>query len=223
MTVYHAEKYSIENMDKHCCLYWSPSTNKKDGDSIKEDLLFQRQCELILEFKRINNTLQLSDISSVLQSEITSNQFKVALSAFYEKIRHCSCQYQDNQLFIFSEQKRIDISIKLWQGSGKFVVKGNNENLVRFLHAYCDCVNTILKKALFTTPNANQFAADETITPNNDIQDLLDFKSIENLDPGDIPNHLPPSTHQHNKHRIPGGTRKRTKMIPNTPQLTPQI
>ena len=113
MTVYHAEKYSIENLDKHCRLYWSPSTNEKDRNSIKEDLLFQRKGELILEFKRINNALQLSDISSVLQSEITANQFKVALCAFYEKIRNCTCQFEDNQLFIFSEQKRIDISIKL--------------------------------------------------------------------------------------------------------------
>ena len=188
MTTYHADKYSIENRDKHCRLYWSPSTNAKERKGIKQDLLFQRKGELVFEYRRKSNKLELHDISSVLQPEITVTQFKTSLITFYEKIRHCTSHFVNDtsQLFVYSEQKRIDVTIKIYPDTGKFKVKGNDENLLRFLHAYCDCINSILSEALFNLPCTSQLASANTLAPNNEIQELLDSKSLQNIELGEI-------------------------------------
>ena len=111
MKIYQEEKYAIENFDKYCRIYWSPSTTERDRKRIKEDLLHQRKGELVFEFRRYNNVVKLHNISSILQSEITISQFKLALISFYEKIRNCACHREENHLYIFSEQKKIDINI----------------------------------------------------------------------------------------------------------------
>ena len=178
----HKDKYSVENFDKYCLLYWSPSATEDDQKSIKEDLLAQRKGELVVEFKRVNNLLKLHEISSILQNEISITEFKTSMVAFYENIRNCTCQREDDNIFIFSEQKKIDITIKLFAESSKFSVCGSEDSLVRFLHAYCECINTILKKALFKTPHASQLASTNTLVPNKKIQEELDTKSVANLD-----------------------------------------
>ena len=182
MKIYQEEKYAIENFDKYCRIYWSPSTMERDRKRIKEDLLHQRKGELVFEFRRYNNVVKLHNISSILQSEITISQFKLALISFYEKIRNCTCHREENHLYIFSEQKKIDINIKFGVDSPRFTVKGNDDNLVRFIHAYCDCVNSILNQALFDAPHSSQLASNQSLIPNNDLQTQLDAKSLTNLD-----------------------------------------
>ena len=222
MTTYHADKYSIENRDKHCRLYWSPSTNAKERKGIKQDLLFQRKGELVFEYRRKSNKLELHDISSVLQPEITVTQFKTSLITFYEKIRHCTSHFDNDtsQLFVYSEQKRIDLTIKIYPDTGKFKVKGNDENLLRFLHAYCDCINSILSEALFNLPCTSQLASANTLAPNNEIQELLDSKSLQNIELGEITLDCSKDKQQHADGEGKENLTEDSFVVPDTPLTT---
>ena len=55
---------------------------------------------------------------------------------------------------------------------------GDEENLVRFLHAYCESINTILARVIYNQPRASQLAFNDTLKSNPAVQDLLDIKCL---------------------------------------------
>ena len=76
---------------------------------------------------------------------------------------------------ILSEQNQTVVE------SSKLLVRGNDDSLIRFVHAYCECIKTILKRALFKTQHASHLASTNILVPNKKIQEELDTKSVANL------------------------------------------
>ena len=177
-TIHEGDKYSVENYQKFCKIYWSPNTTNQERRNVKSDLLCQRPGELVLDFRRVDKNLTLHDISASIQPEISSHNLRLSITRFYEEIRNCTCHYDDGQLSIFSEQKKINLTIKFWDDLKRFSARGDEENLVRFLHAYCESINTILESVIFNQPHASQLASNDTLKPNPAVQDLLDIKCL---------------------------------------------
>ena len=65
--------------------------------------------------------------------------------------------------------------------SPQILLGGNDDSLIRFVYAYCECIKTILKRALFKTQHATQIASTNILVPNKKIQEELDTKSVANL------------------------------------------
>ena len=176
--IYEGEQYSIENLTKHCKIYWSPATTNQQRRNVKSDLLCQRPGELVLDFRRIDRELKLHDISTHTPHEITTCNLRQAITKFYEDIRNCTCHYDNGQLSVFSEQKKIDVTIKFWDETRKLAARGDEENLIRFIHAYCDSMNLLSSNATYSESDTTLLASIATLKPNTQVQDLLEIKCI---------------------------------------------
>ena len=185
--IYEGEQYSVENLSKHCKVYWSPATTNQQRRNVKADLLCQRPGELVLDFRRIDRELKLHDISTHTPHEITTCNLRQAITKFYEDIRNCTCHYDKGQLSVFSEQKKIDVTIKFWDETRKLSARGDEENLIRFIHAYCDSMNLLSSNATYSESDTTQLASIATLKPNTQVQDLLEIKCIPLDDTTNIP------------------------------------
>ena len=185
--MYEGEQYSVENLTKHCKIYWSPATTNQQRRNVKADLLCQRPGELVLDFRRIDRELKLHDISTHTPHEITTCNLRQAITKFYEDIRNCTCHYDKGQLSVFSEQKKIDVTIKFWDETRKLSARGDEENLIRFIHAYCDSMNLLSSNATYSESDTTQLASIATLKPNTQVQDLLEIKCIPLDDTTNIP------------------------------------
>ena len=176
--LYESDKYSVENLQQHSKIYWSPLTTNKERRNIKADLLCQRPGELLLDFRRVESQLKVHDISSHTPSEISIINLRQAITRFYEDIRNCTCDFDQNQLSFFSQQKKINISIKFWDDERKFSARGDDENLIRFLYAYCDCINSLSSNPRYNETEISVLASMDILKPNHPAQDLLEIKCL---------------------------------------------
>ena len=117
----------------------------------------------------------------------TSSPPKMDGYMIHGDIRNCTCHYDDGQLSVFNEQKKIDVTIKYWDETRKLSARSDEENLIRLIHAYCDRLNLLSSNATYSESDTTQLASIAALKPNTQVQGLMDIKCLLLDDSSNIP------------------------------------